>query len=904
MWLKWTKRILATLGILIVLLVSFTFIVIYVYEDEIKEYATKQLNEHLKVAVFVKPENIELTLMDQFPEASLRFTDVLIPDYTSEGHKDTLFFAKQVYFNFNFWDMMGGNYKVTNVHLKDAVAHIVVTEDGTPNYDIWKSDTIKKSENNKFSFALEKLTGTNLSISYHNRQKDQYYAIQSEDVNFAGNFNESQYDLEATSKMIIQKVRIDSTDILTNKEGSIDFAMRIDHSTNTYSIKKGDLAVEEIIFGVKGKYIQQEDSSSIDLAVKGKNIDLESAFTIFPEKFTAPLQKYDAKGIVVFESQINGLVGAGNTPRYSANFWVVDGKVTEKQSGVSLSKITFEAYYDSDTLGTSILEMTDFGAQLDVGTLEGTLKLTDLTNPQIEAHTKGDINLKLLQNFLQNENIETLGGNTKFTFDFKGKSSPTGLAISTSKGVFDFKDAVLKLPTSPILYSAINGKFVIDKNNAAIKGLKGIAQTSDFELSGSIDNLIPYVLTTQEVMSINATLSSQKVDLDELLATTNEPDKPWEVSNEPAFSLPSNINLDLKSTIKELNYGKFNTKKITGTVKLKNKVLTASNFEFKANKGTYNCSLGLEQLENKSFIWNTDVKAKGVDIQNLFTEMDNFGQVYLTDANIKGTGDFDLSMAMGLDKNLTPIVESLKSRSSITLKKGELINQSTLVDIGAYFAENKVTKKLLNIENLQSKIAHVKFKDLSNTITIEDGKIYIPKMLISSNVMDISLGGWHSFEDSIDYHFNFKIRDVLVNKESSEFGAIKDDGLGVKLFLRMFGTLENPQYEMDKEERKLELKENLINEKRDVKSILKSEIGLFKKDTLVGVYIEPKKAPVTFVIETDEDTEPAKVKTNTEIQKEKALEEEKKKNNKFNKFLNKIGVEEEKKKPVEIEMDN
>jgi hypothetical protein len=528
MWLKWTKRILATLGILIVLLVSFVLIVIYVYEDEIKEYATQQLNEHLKVAVYVKPENIELTLMDQFPEASLRFTDVLIPDYTSEDHKDTLFFAKQVYFNFNFWDMMGGKYKVTNVHLEDAIAHVVVTEDGTPNYDIWKSDTVQNSEDNKFSFALEKLTGTNLTVSYHNRQKDQYYAIQSEDVNFAGNFNESQYDLAATSKMIIQKVRVDSLDILTNKQGALDFAMRIDHNTSTYSIEKGDLTVEEIIFGVQGKYIQNNDSSSVDLAIKGKNIDLESAFSIFPDQFTAPLKKYDAKGLVVFDSRINGLVGEGNTPRYSADFWVVDGKITEKQSGVSLSKITFDAYYDSDTLGTSILEMVDFGAQLDVGTLEGTLKLTDLTNPQIEVHTKGDINLKLLQNFLQNENIETLGGNTKFTFDFKGKSSPEGLAISTSKGVFDFKNASLKLPTSPILYSAINGKFVVDKNNATIKGLKGIAQTSDFELSGSIDNLIPYVLIPLETLRLVASVSSYIVDLAELLATTSAPETPWQ----------------------------------------------------------------------------------------------------------------------------------------------------------------------------------------------------------------------------------------------------------------------------------------------------------------------------------------------------------------------------------------
>ena len=73
MWYKWAKRIIAGIGIFIVLVIGLAFAIIFLYEDEIKDYAVKQLNTHLKSEV--KVGDIELTLFQQFPSASLKFSD-------------------------------------------------------------------------------------------------------------------------------------------------------------------------------------------------------------------------------------------------------------------------------------------------------------------------------------------------------------------------------------------------------------------------------------------------------------------------------------------------------------------------------------------------------------------------------------------------------------------------------------------------------------------------------------------------------------------------------------------------------------------------------------------------------------------------------------------------------------
>ena len=113
MWYKWAKRLVAGIGIFIALLFGITALIISLYEDEIKQYAVEELNKTLAVPVAV--EELELTLFAQFPSASLQFNKLFVSD---TANSDTLIYAEHVYLNFNFWNMVDGNYTVNEIKLK------------------------------------------------------------------------------------------------------------------------------------------------------------------------------------------------------------------------------------------------------------------------------------------------------------------------------------------------------------------------------------------------------------------------------------------------------------------------------------------------------------------------------------------------------------------------------------------------------------------------------------------------------------------------------------------------------------------------------------------------------------------------------------------------------------------
>ena len=188
----------------------------------------------------------------------------------------------------------------------------------------------------------------------------------------------------------------------------------------------------------------------------------------------------------------------------------------------------------------------------------------------------------------------------------------------------------------------------------------------------------------------------------------------------------------------------------------------------------------------------------------------------------------------------------------------------------------------------EKKLLDLKFETLENTFTIQNGKLEIPAMLVQSSAMDVTISGTHTFENIVDYKFGFNLRDIT-KQEKNEYGTIIDDGSGIKMFMRMYGNINNPTIVWDKQSKKEQLKEELEKEKETLKSILKTELGLFKKDSTVQVYKEDKQQKEIISIDFEDDEpeksvkqEPEKDKKNKKLQKWKSeAESEKKEEIKF-----------------------
>jgi hypothetical protein len=257
-------------------------------------------------------------------------------------------------------------------------------------------------------------------------------------------------------------------------------------------------------------------------------------------------------------------------------------------------------------------------------------------------------------------------------------------------------------------------------------------------------------------------------------------------------------------------------------------------------KGTVNLKGDINATHKDSILISCDAKIKGLDVHELFYEMENFQQNTLTDKNLRGRTDVDLQFASRWSSDLSINPQTVIADGNIKIFNGELIDFSPVLSLSRFV-------KL-------SELQHIHFSTLENNIQIHDRKIFIPSMEIKSSALNLTASGTHAFNNIVDYSIKLLLSDILgkkVRDENSEFGVVEDDGLGKSsLFLRMTGAADNPKFAYDKKAVMKKIQTDIKTEKLTLKDIFKKEFGAHKKDSL---YVQKNESKDGVQIEWDEN---------------------------------------------------
>ncbi len=199
----------------------------------------------------------------------------------------------------------------------------------------------------------------------------------------------------------------------------------------------------------------------------------------------------------------------------------------------------------------------------------------------------------------------------------------------------------------------------------------------------------------------------------------------------------------------------------------------------------------------------------------------------------------------------------------------------------------------MNIDALEAKLDHVQFTELSNNIRVKDKTVGIPEMAIVSNAMRLDLEGTHTFDNEVDYRFEFALADVLKKKNvQSDLTQLPEDSKGrARITIWMTGTVDEPEFEYKASQVFAGVKEKIHEEKQVVKSILNEEFGIFKKDTTLVPVPDSKPEP-TFDIEWDDEPELNQPVTTSSAAEQKPKTEPKKKNS-FKSVLQRVAKPEQ-----------
>ena len=832
------KRKIGKILLGLVAVILFVVIVLagtaYVYRDKIKALIVAQINDQVTEPVVING-GIKFSLLKNFPFGSISLYDVSVknkfkgPEYLIKVHELSCLF--------NMMDLFKNKINISRIHIFTGEVNICMDAKGNGNFEIFKpsTDTVTTTKSNSsLNLSLSKAVVKNVHFTYLTENNEEDIKLKIEKMTLGGKFSEDRFDLETSEKMMIELVRLNGENYLSDKAFSSSITVDVDQKQSKYTLNKADIVLAGNQFDVTGYVLSSKKNIYVNFAASAKSKDISKLIALIPVKFKATLEGAEGSGAFEVGAKVNGNIRKGVNPDITVNAKLEKAKITIPRIRKPLMDVTLDAYYHMDSIGDDDLIVSKFHSEFDGQPQNFDLKLRHLSDPDFVFNANGVADLQDLRAFFSDSTIRSEGLVTFQGFHIegskKGMSDPNNPKFKAS-GIFSLKN--VKIKAGGVAYSNMNGRLEYRDQDISIKGFTMSFLGTDVKFDGTVTNIIAYALsrdrttnTADVTLGLNGKLHIKTLDLGKILTGYSSPAAPaakgQKAAPAPAPTPASppidprdilNIQGNMTILIDKFIYQKMVFEKMRADLAFSPYRIDITNLNTHTMGGDIANQGSIALTADRKMIFDFAMNIDKVDLPVLFKECDNFSQTTLTDKNLKGQVTADLQIKT-VWNNYTDIdMDKVEGNLNCHIIHGELNDFGPVKSLAAFV---KI-----------SELNHIVFSDLSNQLVIKNKIITIPMMEVQSSALNLMMAGTHSFDNMMDYQIKVNLRKLLAAK----FGRKENDGEymeenpyeGVNLYLTITGSVDHPVVKYDKKSVKKKLKNDLADQKKELQ-------GLFGKD--------------------------------------------------------------------------
>ena len=838
--------------IIVALLATGGGVAAFFFHDRGIEFAIESINKLVSSRVEIK--SAHFSVLRKFPNAAVEFRNVVMSSARDFDPLDfdpvrggQLLTAESVFAEMNLFRLLTGNYCIIRIEVHNGNINLLTDQNNRHNFIFWK--TPEKSTDNDTPIELQNVTLRNVDVYYAHRRSNTEIALNADKAQLSGRFSSRQYSLSADWQGLMQFFSLDGDTLIRDK--TLDLSGKMDVEDDRFTIRRSELTLAKAVMTVSGEFTTEEDID-FDLLVEGKQMDYASLTSALPERYGQMLHDYRGRGNVNFTASIRGKAGNGVIPKIEAQFGMKQGHITHRQSKIKLADLSFSGSFTTgvqNRRSTCVLQISDAVCRFGGGRLKGSLIVKNFAKPQVTVNISGNTDLEQLYRFIPNQQIVSAGG--QMNCDLALNARLKNLQLSKTdvvdqlelKGAVKLIDASLHLRDPNYRFSSINCLLQLG-NRVVTDNLSLILNGNDFKIDGYIERLTPYLLKQSKTVFLKANVKSQLICVDSLITPTS-PDFPIS-SASPISSplLPSFVDFETSIEAAKFRYRKFEADRLNAHLVYQPRILDIRSVAFSAMSGKLSGSGAVANNWANHIHVQGETKLDRMEVNQLFSSFDHFGQDVLRAEHVKGKLSGDLAFAVGWDDRMQLLQDKVMVEGRMDLDGGELIHFEPMNHLSRFVA----------LEELQN----IRFPKLRTQISVRNRKLTFPQTDVQTSAFDIMLSGEHLFDNSYTYRVKILLSELLAAKarrakrENRENEYAEDGGKRTALYLKIAGQGSDFNIVYDKQSAKASVAADIRNEKQTLKNILKDEFGWFKKDTLTKPATPVNTGTLRFTFDDDE----------------------------------------------------
>lgn len=880
---KFTRRFFKVLGIFVLLLIAAMIIIPIAFKKQIAEKVKEEANKNINAKMDFT--DYGLSLFRNFPNFSLRLDGLNVVGI-DEFKEDTLADVSSLYASVDLMSVFKGDqYKINSITLEDPKLLLKVLKNGKANWDIAKpsEDTTaakkeeEPSEPSAMKIALKKFAIHNAQLVYDDRSAGNKIVVKNLDHTLKGDLSADYTSID--SKTEIEELTINSGGVnyLNKGELEIDVDVDADLANSVYTLKDNRFRINALVFGLDGYVSMNNDIIGMDLKFNAEKAQFKEFLSLVPGIYAKDFEDIETKGSLAMNGYAKGSYSENTLPAFALNIMIDNAmfQYPDLPGAVENININTKIENKGGSPDNTVININKFHVEMGGNPVDIKMMVTTpVSDPNIDGHIKGKVNLAKVNEFYPLEENEDLSGIINTNIKLKGNMSSIEKEnyeeftaegrVEISKMSYESKDFPQGVKIHKAIMNASPQYFSLDAFDSKIG-------KSDFYAKGRIDNILAYVFK-DELLKGSFTATSNLLDLNEFMSESDAEEPVEEEGGETTSSemsvleVPGNIQFNLKSNFKKVLYADLEMTNVIGNIEVKDSKAMLKNLSFNALDGkmVINGAYSTQNPEVPSVDFNLGIY--NFNIQKTYKTFTTVRELAPVAEKTKGNFSSQMSYYADLDATMMPVTESMAGKGYIESSKIVIENYKPMVKISEALKMDQF--KTLTMQGFRF------------NFEFSDGRVTIEPFDMGLKGMTAMFGGSTMLDGGMDYLLSAEIPrekfgsaanqvvNGLVSKAKNK-GINVDPGDMVYIDAKITGTADDPKVNL-----------SIKSSNEDMMGDIKDQVEEKIKDEAKKVIDKGKEEAEKLKKEAEEKLRKEKEKAKKEMEKKKKEAEEKAKKEK------------------------
>jgi hypothetical protein len=697
-------------------------------------------------------EGAGLNLVRDFPRARLTLRGLVVTD-TSAAERAVVARVDRLRLSLDVGSVLRGvrgtgPIEVVQLHLDEPYVRFVVHEDGSTNWDGLQREAVAEpTRPSSAALRLRRFRVRGGALDFRNAAAGIVARLDGVDQDLSGDFASARFRLETDVNVAAADLIVADLGYLKRTRVGVRGSFDVDRAAGRIGVGEAELRLNELRLALSGS-VDTGERGSIDLAFDSPGGTFGEIASLVPALATEAWQAARSEGTLAASGWVRGAYGGGTFPAFAAAVRVRDGTLQHADMPLAVRGVTADLDIanpggDADSTRIELRRLS-----LIVGThpLQGSATIrTPVSGPSIATHVTGALDLAELARTFPMEGVEESAGrvHADVAASFRladldeGRYDRVTLEGAISGDALRYRSAQLAqgLGIDEL-------RLALSPARGELASLRGVIGRSDFAATGSVENLLGFLVRDQELRG-RVRVASRRFDLDE-----------WRSDDETrAVPVPARIDMTLDGRADHVSFADLELRAVHGTLRIRDQRASLEDLRFETLGGALAVTGYYETLIAERPTFDVALTVTGVEAAQAAAALPTFGA--LAPAARYATGRFstEVRLSGGLDADLVP-------------NFNELIGRGTFETFDFAIDDFPGLERLadaLGIEQLRRPT----MIDVRSTFSIVDGRVHVSPFAVRLGTIDMTVSGSHGLDETLDYRLTLQVPAPLLTAASS-----------------------------------------------------------------------------------------------------------------------------------------